>query len=132
VLPEGSRLQVGRLGTFTFPRGIYIYAGSALGPGGLRCRLRRHLQGPETGKFHWHIDYLSARAVDKDFAVVPTSKPLECALNRAVAELESSRIVAAGFGSSDCRCPGHLHRLEKKVWPAFPGLEPGPPGSNMP
>jgi len=115
---------VGRLGIFTFQPGVYIYTGSALG--GFSQRLGRHLEGPAQGKFHWHVDYLSAWCEEKSFAVVPTDRHLECALNRAVAELESSRIAARGFGSSDCRCPSHLHRLGEKLWPDFPGLVPWP------
>ena len=49
----------------------------------------------------------------------------------AVAELENSLVAARGFGSSDCRCRSHLHRIEKKIWPGFPGLEPWAPGWNM-
>ncbi|MFC1537592.1 GIY-YIG nuclease family protein [Gemmatimonadota bacterium] len=122
------RLSIGKLETFTFPSGIYIYTGSARGGGGLYPRLKRHLAGPD--KLHWHIDYLSVKAVNKSFYVVRTEKPLECELNRAVASLPGSRIVAPGFGSSDCRCRSHLHYLVKSARPDFPGLEPWPESFN--
>jgi Uri superfamily endonuclease len=90
----------------------------------LYSRLGRHLAG--TGKWHWHMDYLSVKAVKKSFYVIRTEKPIECELNRAVASLPGSRIVAPGFGSSDCRCRSHLHYLVEPDWPDFPGLEPWP------
>jgi len=42
----------------TFARGFNIYTGSALGPGGLRARIGRHLSPIETKRPHWHIDRL--------------------------------------------------------------------------
>ena len=44
-LARSRVLQIGRLGRFTFPAGEYIYVGSALGAGGLRSRVGRHLRG---------------------------------------------------------------------------------------
>ncbi len=34
------RVRVGRLGVQEFPAGLYLYVGSAFGPGGLRARIR--------------------------------------------------------------------------------------------
>jgi Uri superfamily endonuclease len=101
--------------------GYYIYTGSALN--GLESRLDRHLSSPSSGKRHWHIDYLSAWAEDKSCAVVLTPGRLECELNRAVAAIPGARLVAPGFGSSDCRCPSHLYLLPGAVWPDYPGQE---------
>jgi Uri superfamily endonuclease len=47
-LDKQERITVGRLGTFGFPAGYYLYVGSALGPGGLRARLARHRRGSES------------------------------------------------------------------------------------
>ena len=50
-LEEDKRLTIGRLGTFEFPAGLYLYCGSALN--GLEARVRRHLrQGQETTLAH--------------------------------------------------------------------------------
>ncbi|MCD6359824.1 MAG: GIY-YIG nuclease family protein [Armatimonadetes bacterium] len=114
-------LQVGRLGLLSFPAGYYIYTGSALG--GLESRLRRHLEGPRNGRPHWHVDYLSTRAVEKSFAVVLTRQRAECDLNRAVAAMPGASVAAYGFGSSDCRCVSHLFKLVEPRWPDYPGLE---------
>ncbi|MEW5987932.1 MAG: GIY-YIG nuclease family protein, partial [Chloroflexota bacterium] len=61
-LPREERMAVGRLGTFTFPAGTYVYVGSAMGPGGLAGRLRHHRR-PVT-RPHWHVDYLRQRGVE--------------------------------------------------------------------
>ncbi|MGF1529551.1 MAG: DUF123 domain-containing protein [Candidatus Competibacterales bacterium] len=50
------QLALGRRGPFALDPGIYLYVGSAFGPGGLRGRLRHHLR--PVVKPHWHIDYL--------------------------------------------------------------------------
>ena len=52
-----QRIQVGKLGEFQFQAGIYAYAGTAYGSGGLHARLKRHFR--QEKKVRWHIDYLS-------------------------------------------------------------------------
>ena len=55
----GGGLKVGALGELRLEPGFYLYVGSALGPGGLRARLRHHWC--HSARPHWHIDYLRAR-----------------------------------------------------------------------
>jgi len=43
-LEEDREIEIGRLGSLFFPRGYYLYVGSAMGPGGLVARLARHSQ----------------------------------------------------------------------------------------
>jgi Uri superfamily endonuclease len=104
-------LMIGRLGKVTLPAGVYAYVGSALGAGGLRTRVSRHLRGD--GKLHWHIDYLRsvARVVNCFYTV--SDEPLECIWSQALAALPGATLAAPGFGSSDCRsgCRSHLVRL---------------------
>lgn len=118
-LPQPMYLEVGRLGGHFFPAGVYAYLGSALGPGGLRGRIGRHLRG---GKPHWHVDWL--RPVTQPLAVATLSLDggstraprLECAWSRALAALPGATVPVSRFGASDCHsgCPAHL------VWlPAF-------------
>ena len=120
----GSSIRIGAIGEQFFPQGYYVYAGSALGPGGLQARVGRHIQ---TAKFpgsktHWHIDHLllhpdvewagSAMAPDGD----------ECVISRRIAEESGVTVPVEGFGSSDCRsgCKAHLYRLPEKAWrPGF-------------
>jgi Uri superfamily endonuclease len=115
-LEQPTTLQTGRLGKFTFPAGVYLYFGSAWGPGGLRARLGRHLRPASMRLLHWHIDYLSAvadlRAVGyliKDDRELNPAR-LECLWSQAAASLPGSLAPAPGFGASDCQagCPAHL------------------------
>ena len=98
---------MGRLGTFEFPAGLYLYCGSALN--GLEARIRRHLRRDK--KHHWHIDYLSAQSTMLEVWWVVGEERQECLWASAIAG-QQGEIVAPGFGSSDCRCPTHLFRVE--------------------
>ena len=113
-------VSVGKLGTFAFAAGLYIYTGSAMA--GLQARLLRHYRGSPGGKLHWHIDYLARLGRDKTFRVMAAGFLSECELNAAVGSLAGARVPAAGFGSSDCACGSHLHWLPRKAWPAVDGM----------
>jgi Uri superfamily endonuclease len=102
-------LRVSRLGVVAFPRGYYCYVGSAMGPGGLRARLARHLR--QQKKPHWHIDYLLRRAPLVETWSAPSAARLECAWVRALLQLPGATLPVRGFGSSDCHCPAHLVRF---------------------
>ncbi|MEJ5253662.1 MAG: GIY-YIG nuclease family protein [Chthonomonadetes bacterium] len=123
-LPETVTLQVGRLGMFTFPAGRYIYTGSAMG--GLRARIARHLRAEK--RLRWHIDYFLPYAVVQDIRVYPSSDVTECALNAQTLSARGARVVASGFGSSDCRCPAHLVYLGAGVPNGSPHPDPLPQG----
>src|SRR3954453_7545764 len=120
VIRTAARLDlaVGRLGPRTFPRGWHVYAGSARG--GLAGRLRHHLASdrPAPG----HVDGLRQGGTVVEVWVVAGRAPLECALARAVAALPGARL-SPRFGSSDCRCPGHLVSFNRR--PALGGVWPG-------
>lgn len=117
VLRSTSRrsVEIGRIGLLRLEPGYYAYVGSALGPGGLRARLGRHLRGPD--RVHWHIDYLRAR-----------TEPIEAwySCGPARREHQWSDVLRAsigavtplsGFGASDCRCDAHLFLFARQ--PAF-------------
>lgn len=107
ILPLAAPLQLLRPVPALLPAGVYLYAGSANGPGGLHARLNRHFR-PEK-KPHWHIDQL-----------LPTTPALsalaivggnECAI---IARLEKHGAThpLPGFGSTDCpHCRSHLMKL---------------------
>lgn len=100
-LPEERMISVGGLGLIGFPRGQYVYVGSALG--GFSSRLNHHLR---TGKKpHWHIDYLLEKAVLDAIIIGESMERTECTIARALARLFNS---VPGFGASDCRCRSHL------------------------
>ena len=94
--------------------GQYVYVGSALGPGGLQARLRRHLDPDwsQAQRRHWHIDYLTAirRPTSVGFCVSPLR--LECVWTQQVHAAGADWAIR-GFGSSDCRqgCQSHLLRV---------------------
>jgi Uri superfamily endonuclease len=118
-LPKETRLSIGRLGVCRFPRGYYVYTGSALGMGssGLRGRISRHLRKKKR-KF-WHIDFLLAHKnmILKGVVAARTSIKLECEMNRYIKEIEKAEIPVSGFGASDCRknCGSHLLHFKKDV-----------------
>ena len=111
VLIEPARIAVGRIGVFDFPAGLYVYCGSALGPGGLRARLCHHARRAEHPT--WHFDYLRPclTLVGGWFAL--TTQRLECVWGQALSRLPGALIPAPGFGARDCRrgCPAHLFHL---------------------
>lgn len=103
-LPAGVEAQIGRLRRIDFGPGLYAYAGSALGPGGLAARLKRHASG--AGRCHWHIDYLLPHAHLLGALAREHPQRLECTW--AAWAGARAQACISGFGSSDCACPGHL------------------------
>lgn len=95
------RLRIGRLGTFDFPAGAYVYTGSARAA--MDARIARHLSSEKT--LRWHVDYLLVADGVRVTRVERSPMP-ECALNQST----RGSSVAPGFGASDCRagCASHL------------------------
>ena len=109
-LERDTPLTIGRLGSFAFPAGLYLYAGSALN--GLESRVRRHLRRDKDKKRHWHIDYLTAVAPVCQVWWAADGQRRECEW-AGIARDWGGKIVVPGFGASDCRrCPAHLLYLE--------------------
>ncbi len=114
--PRPQTLTVGCLGSWPFLPGTYAYCGSAHGPGGLRARVRRHLRRDKP--LHWHIDYLAAVAEVVAIWLWPGApRAQECAIAGHLARRPGAYHPVPGFGSSDCRCPGHLIALPGDPWP---------------
>lgn len=130
-LGEPIRIQVGRLGTFDFLAGCYVYTGSALN--GLEQRIARHRRREK--RLHWHIDYLLAHAELERVLVFPTRERLECELNRRTMTDAGGQVIVRGFGSSDCRCRTHLLRIgpsEESTAASSEPLESSPAGRAAP
>ncbi len=109
LILEATAVQdvpIGKLGVLHMLPGIYVYVGSALGPGGLAARVDRHVLREKT--LHWHIDYLRAetRLVAVWFA--RGAKHGECHRSRILERATGAQVPLDGFGSSDCRCRSHL------------------------
>jgi Uri superfamily endonuclease len=103
-LPVDKTKRIGKLGTFKFPRGYYLYIGSALR--GLSARIARHLG--ESKKTFWHIDYLLPHALVLHVWVDTSGKRLECIWARAALAMPNAQVIAPRFGASDCKCASHL------------------------
>ena len=99
-------IHIGRLGCFQFPAGLYVYVGSARGPGGLAARLARHLRSPKP--LRWHIDYLRPHAQPVEIWHAAGSQRRECDWAQALFRLPGALAPAPRFGASDCRCVSHL------------------------
>ena len=101
-MARDRRIDVGGLGRILFPKGYYVYAGSARA--NLSKRVERHLRLRK--RLHWHIDYLRSAADSCTALPVRASEDLEHSLAEALGKLAGWSIPR--FGSSDCRCPTHL------------------------
>lgn len=103
-LAHETRLDIATLGRPLLPAGLYLYAGSAWGPGGIRARVRRHLRQPKSRV--WHIDRLTEMAeVDR---VIAFPQARECAIADFVVA-RGAHAPIPRFGASDCRrCEAHL------------------------
>ncbi|MFC1889260.1 DNA/RNA nuclease SfsA, partial [Thermodesulfobacteriota bacterium] len=101
-LPRTRVLEIGRLGRVRFPRGHYIYVGSAMA--NLSRRVERHAKVRK--RMHWHIDRFRPHALFVDALAIRSSDRLECEIAGAVGAL--SDWLVPGFGCSDCACPSHL------------------------
>lgn len=99
-------VPIGKLGVLHMLPGIYVYVGSALGPGGLAARVNRHAL-PEKA-LHWHIDYLRAETRLLAVWYARGAKPRECHWSKIIERAATTEIPLDGFGASDCRCRSHL------------------------
>lgn len=104
-----ERLMIGKLGWVNFARGYYIYIGSA--KKSIQKRLLRHLKG-QKNKF-WHIDYLLSSIPSIKIANIWINRePCECSISQEIFQHGVGMVIKKGFGSSDCRCPAHLFKID--------------------
>jgi sugar fermentation stimulation protein A len=101
-MARSRRIDVGGLGRIVFPKGYYVYAGSARA--NLSARVERHLRRRKN--FHWHIDYLRDAAHSCTALPIRASEDLEHGLAQALGKLAGWTVPR--FGSSDCGCATHL------------------------
>ncbi|WP_071394468.1 GIY-YIG nuclease family protein [Bacillus tuaregi] len=108
-LVESKQITVGKLGTFTFQKGTYIYVGSA--KRNITQRIERHVKINK--KHHWHFDYL--RPFGTITRIITYDNSLrECELAENIRKEKMAAIPINGFGSSDCKCKSHLLFIEEK------------------
>ncbi len=94
--------------------GVYLYIGSAGGPGGLRGRVCRHLR--YTGKVRrWHIDQVLGAGMLEGVYVLEGVSGVKA--ERGLAEKLASVLPegAERFGNTDTGGPSHLLRMRPGV-----------------
>jgi len=101
-----------RLERWGLEPGLYLYVGSAWGPGGLLARTKRHLL-KSFERPRWHVDHLTSNG-----------RPLVAFLFPDFTEDELYEVVsklfepaAKGFGSTDTEHFTHLFKLEPRRLP---------------
>lgn len=104
-----KQIKVGKIGRKKFD-GSYCYIGSARGKGGLSSRIGRHLSLYNGNKDvrHWHIDYVLPHSDLIGYCYGKTKKDKECLLSQKIRYEKAFE----NFGSSDCKCLSHLHKIE--------------------
>jgi len=105
-----SVVEVGAEGRVALQTGMYLYAGSAFGPGGVGARVRRHARTDHAQ--HWHIDYIRPHCMLQGAWVSYANTKLECPWARALLDADSTSVPKKGLGSSDCGCRTHFMRWE--------------------
>ena len=110
---QAGEVVIGSLGMLRYQPGFYYYVGSAFGPGGLRARLRHHLQ--PAGKCHWHYDYLKSRVTVASVWVTSEADRVEHEWAGLLAGGFATTIPLPGFGASDCQCQTHLYHAIKPL-----------------
>lgn len=97
-------IDVGGLGRCQFRPGVYVYCGSALN--GVKARVGRHFRSEK--KAHWHIDRL-LEVGELMFAIlIYSDQRWECRMAEGLLRSGQFDRAIEDFGSSDCRCGGHL------------------------
>jgi Uri superfamily endonuclease len=104
--PGSNLIRAGRLGDLLLTTGIYVYIGSAFGPGGVAARCQHHARISTNP--HWHIDYLRAAMELSEiwFSHDPQHREHEWA--DLMVKARGAQQPFPGFGSSDCNCLSHL------------------------
>ncbi|WP_138420792.1 GIY-YIG nuclease family protein [Aquibacillus sediminis] len=102
-MPEDQTITIGKLGSFTFLTGTYVYVGSAKRY--LQKRVERHLKIDK--KLHWHYDYLRSYLEIKEVQTYAGNEE-ECRLFQRLYQQNNASMPCSGFGSSDCTCKSHL------------------------
>ena len=106
-MPKEQAIRVGKLGRFHFRQGVYFYAGSA--QRNLSTRLERHSRKKKP--LRWHVDYLSVKASMLGAIVIDGQRERECEIAKELGKMYE--LAVFGFGSSDCRCAGHLFYISE-------------------
>jgi len=99
-------INIGKLGILLVKPGFFVYVGSAFGPGGLKARIKHHLN--HSSRPHWHLDYLcpALKLCEVWYTYDQTRREHQWATIHS--QSKKGILPLPGFGSSDCRCRSHL------------------------
>ena len=97
IIEKPVVLRIGKLGTFEFPAGRYVYTGSARK--NIEARISRHLSKKKRRR--WHIDYLLVTPHARIIKVKLFDRD-ECVVNQKT----ERKILVPRFGATDCRNNG--------------------------
>ena len=103
-LPRDIVLKAGRLDSVGVSAGYVLYVGRA--KRNLFARLSRHMRRRKARR--WHVDYFFPAAVPVGAYLFPMAGQNECEIAQRLSRKRGVRRIIPGFGSSDCRCMGHL------------------------
>jgi len=101
-LDQKANIEIGKLGKVNFPKGYYLYVGSAMK--NLTRRIERHRRILKN-KF-WHIDYLREQSTFCTAIPIRSSNDWECEIAKSARKIADWQIES--FGCSDCSCSSHL------------------------
>lgn len=101
-LKADADIVIGAKGLIHFPKGYYVYVGSA--KKNLAARLARHQR--KRKQMHWHIDYLRNHCLVTAVIPIRTAADLEHDIAQSVDAIAPWHIP--GFGCTDCSCVSHL------------------------
>ena len=118
-MEEDSTITVGSLGDIRFPKGYYVYVGSARK--NLDQRIAHHKALRK--RRHWHMDYLRNACRFTGAIPIRTKEDLEHKLAETLSGIADWSIP--GFGCTDCSCKSHLFGFHQNPMhlPAFVKIE---------
>jgi Uri superfamily endonuclease len=106
------QVRIGALGMLELRNGVYLYVGSAFGPGGVAARCAHHLR--IAARPRWHLDYLRPHCCIRGFWVAYDVPCLEHVWAVALGLLPGAGLPLPRFGAGDCRCPAHLYHFARE------------------
>lgn len=113
LILETSRrrvVQVGALGPLDLSPGVYVYVGSARGPGGLAARVGHHRRRARAPR--WHIDAVRRHTAIREVWYAEDPLGFEHEWAALLGEMPAAVAPLPRFGASDCRCASHLFRFD--------------------
>ncbi|WP_455277694.1 GIY-YIG nuclease family protein [[Eubacterium] cellulosolvens] len=112
-LPKSIRVKIGKMGSFPFKEGTYLYIGSAMGQdsSSLEGRIRRHIENKK--KVFWHIDYFLQSKIGRITHIISAASTtdMECKIAKRIEKILHTSIPVKKFGSSDCNCNAHFFKV---------------------